>query len=108
MTHVDISSLRPSQSLLQRHVVKLVSHEWKKFATHLGVERRVCNGLNKREKTPVSEMCMEMLEKWIEGKGSKPPSWNNLLVAVSQECGKEVAKDLRQALEKQEKCEFCC
>ena len=70
-------------------VLSPVVSAWQTIGTALNVVRYVCNE---------SEKPFNILEKWIEGKGSKPP------VMVY---GKEVAKYLRQALEKQEKCEFC-
>ena len=59
-----------------------ITKEWKDLAEALGLPEPDIDAISINLSSDVTQCVKEVVEQWFQGKGSEPPSWTNLCIAL--------------------------
>ena len=92
-------------------IIDKVSARWKELGAMLGVETHYMDNIQKKPGLlGVTDFCQEMLTMWLKGEvgDGKPATWKELLTALECIKKKELAREIKDFLISQGKCDLLC
>ena len=76
-------SATPTMKLLTKwRIISTVSAKWRPLADVLEIDHNVTAGIQERSHGDPELACREVLTKWLNGEGSTPVSWDELIDCV--------------------------
>ena len=96
------SEKRPNFRYIQKNIVPNVAHKWKELAIQFGFDKDGTKA-SKIQKNHFSSggvelCCTEACLEWLNGKGRKPPSWEELIRCLEAIQLIILAHDIRENL----------
>ena len=79
-------------------VVGKVSADWEELALALHFDGEVIRAVKQSEHFQVKAACRTILQRWLEGEGQQPVTWETLVEALADIEHGTLASDLRREL----------
>ena len=80
-------------------VVEKVSADWEEVALALHFDHEVIRAVKQSEHFKVKAACRSILQRWLDGEGLQPVTWETLVEALVDIEHGTLARDLRRELE---------
>ena len=80
-------------------MVQMVSAKWEELALALHFDREVIRAAERSQHFQVEAACRTILQKWLDGEGLQPVTWETLMEALVDIEHGTLAGDLRRELE---------
>ena len=80
-------------------MVEKVSANWEELALALHFDGEVIRAVERNQHFQVEACCRTILQRWLDGEGLQPVTWETLLEALVDIEHDTLARDLRRELE---------
>ena len=80
-------------------MVKMVSAKWEELALALHFDGEVIRAVEQNQHFQVEACCRTILQRWLDGEGLQPVTWETLVEALVDIEHGALAGDLRRELE---------
>ena len=86
------------QNFIGVKVVQKLAADWEKLALALDFDHEIIREVERSQHFQVEGACRTILQRWLDGQGSQPATWDTLVKCLENIDHRTLARDLRKVL----------